>query len=68
MHDLLGPLLFQFEYLNRQKMPSQKKFLERLEEFVGVDREVDPLVEATAIFKAENRAKAKGGGMAPGRM
>jgi len=42
--------------------------VERLEEFVGVDREVDPLVEATAIFKAENRAKAKAGVKAPGRM
>ncbi|RPJ41210.1 MAG: DUF72 domain-containing protein [Candidatus Latescibacterota bacterium] len=35
MHDALGPLLFQFESLNKQKMPSEKKFLERLEEFAS---------------------------------
>ncbi len=31
----LGPLLFQFEYLNKKKMPSQNYFLERLGEFFG---------------------------------
>lgn len=35
LEDVLGPLIFQFEYLNRQKMPSQKQFQERLEEFFG---------------------------------
>jgi uncharacterized protein YecE (DUF72 family) len=29
----LGPVIFQFEYLNRQKMPSQQVFEERLAEF-----------------------------------
>lgn len=29
-----GPLIFQFEYLNRQKMPSQSAFLEKLGELV----------------------------------
>lgn len=31
--DRLGALIFQFEYLNKQKMPSQAEFLERLEAF-----------------------------------
>ncbi len=35
LHDLLGPLMFQFEYLNKQKMPSLPHFLQRLETFVG---------------------------------
>ncbi len=30
----LGPLMFQFEYLNKQKMPSQQQFLEKLERFI----------------------------------
>jgi uncharacterized protein YecE (DUF72 family) len=34
MHDHLGPLMFQFEYLNKQKMPSQSEFLQRFEEFI----------------------------------
>ncbi len=29
----IGPLIFQFEYLNKLKMPSQQQFLLRLEEF-----------------------------------
>ena len=29
----LGPIMFQFEYLNKQKMPSLKQFLDRLYEF-----------------------------------
>jgi uncharacterized protein YecE (DUF72 family) len=33
LRDRLGALIFQFEYLNRQKMPSQAAFLERLAEF-----------------------------------
>ena len=32
--DRLGPLIFQFEYLNRQKMKGQAEFLERLGEFL----------------------------------
>ncbi len=35
MHDKLGPLIFQFEYLNKQKMPGQAAFLERLHAFFG---------------------------------
>ncbi|MFH1681583.1 MAG: DUF72 domain-containing protein [Candidatus Eisenbacteria bacterium] len=35
LHEVLGPLLFQFEYLNRQKMASQKRFLERFGAFVS---------------------------------
>jgi len=31
----LGPVMFQFEYLNRQKMPSKEAFFERFGEFVG---------------------------------
>jgi uncharacterized protein YecE (DUF72 family) len=34
LHDLLGPLMFQFEYLNRQKMGSQERFLESFGAFV----------------------------------
>ena len=30
----LGPLMFQFEYLNRQKMPSQSDFQERFQDFI----------------------------------
>jgi uncharacterized protein YecE (DUF72 family) len=30
----LGPIMFQFEYLNRMKMPSRDSFLERLGDFV----------------------------------
>ena len=33
MKNKLGPIMFQFEYLNKQKMSSKKVFLERLEEF-----------------------------------
>ena len=33
MHGKLGPVMFQFEYLNRQKMPSLATFLDRLHEF-----------------------------------
>jgi len=35
MHGRLGPLMFQFEYLNREKMPSQQVFLEQLGEFIA---------------------------------
>jgi uncharacterized protein YecE (DUF72 family) len=34
LHDQLGPLMFQFEYLNRQKMPSQQVFQERFGAFL----------------------------------
>jgi len=30
----LGPVMFQFEYLNKQKMPSKEAFFERLGEFI----------------------------------
>jgi uncharacterized protein YecE (DUF72 family) len=33
LHAKLGPLLFQFEYLNKQKMPSLAAFLDRLHAF-----------------------------------
>ena len=33
MHNKLGPIMFQFEYLNRQKMPSLRMFLDRLHEY-----------------------------------
>jgi uncharacterized protein YecE (DUF72 family) len=33
LHDVLGPVMFQFEYLNRQKMASQKQFQQLLAEF-----------------------------------
>ncbi len=34
LHDVLGPMMFQFEYLNRQKMASQQDFQERFSAFV----------------------------------
>ncbi len=35
----LGPLMFQFEYLNKEKMSSQVEFMERFESFIeSVDR------------------------------
>ncbi|NOX36684.1 MAG: DUF72 domain-containing protein [Calditrichaeota bacterium] len=34
MQPLLGPVMFQFEYLNRQKMPSLGAFLQHLEAFL----------------------------------
>ncbi len=33
MHGKLGPIMFQFEYLNQQKMPSLAAFLDRLDAF-----------------------------------
>jgi uncharacterized protein YecE (DUF72 family) len=33
MEDVLGPLIFQFEYLNRQKMESQQAFEQKLAKF-----------------------------------
>jgi uncharacterized protein YecE (DUF72 family) len=35
LHDVLGPLMFQFEYLNRRKMASQSRFQDNLEVFAG---------------------------------
>jgi uncharacterized protein YecE (DUF72 family) len=35
LRDVLGPLMFQFEYLNKQKMVSQEAFQERFEPFIG---------------------------------
>jgi uncharacterized protein YecE (DUF72 family) len=34
MHDVMGPVMFQFEYLNKQKMQSQATFLEQLGAFI----------------------------------
>jgi uncharacterized protein YecE (DUF72 family) len=34
LKDVLGPVMFQFEYLNRKKMPSQGRFQESLSEFL----------------------------------
>jgi len=33
LQDQLGPIMFQFEYLNRKKMPAQERFLELFEAF-----------------------------------
>jgi uncharacterized protein YecE (DUF72 family) len=42
----LGPLMFQFEYLNKQKMSSQQVFLERFASFVkNVDRTFEYAIE-----------------------
>ena len=35
LHPYLGPMMFQFEYLNRDKMPSQAAFQDQLGEFMG---------------------------------
>ena len=35
MDTKLGPIMFQFEYLNRKKMPSLQAFLDRLHEFLA---------------------------------
>jgi uncharacterized protein YecE (DUF72 family) len=35
LKDVLGPLIFQFEYLNKQKMKSQENFIELFEKFAG---------------------------------
>lgn len=40
MHLLLGPLMLQFEYLNKQKIPAQGVFLDRLAAFLdGIPRD-----------------------------
>ena len=44
--DKLGVLMFQFEYLNRQKMPSQMEFEKRLAAFLsGISRDVPLALE-----------------------
>jgi uncharacterized protein YecE (DUF72 family) len=35
MEGKLGPVMLQFEYLNRAKMPSRKEFLDRLDQFLA---------------------------------
>lgn len=35
MHGKLGPVMFQFEYLNKKKMPGLDRFLELLDEFIA---------------------------------
>lgn len=46
MGNKLGPVMFQFEYLNRQKMPSLKAFIERLSVFFDhAPKEFDYVVE-----------------------
>lgn len=35
LHDVLGPVMFQFEYLNKQKMPSLAAFLEQFAAFAN---------------------------------
>lgn len=34
MGEKLGPIMFQFEYLNKKKMPSKEAFFERFQEFI----------------------------------
>jgi uncharacterized protein YecE (DUF72 family) len=46
LREFLGPVLFQFEYLNKQKMPSAKAFYERMDGFAaGCRRDVPLAVE-----------------------
>jgi uncharacterized protein YecE (DUF72 family) len=46
MGEKLGPIMFQFEYLNKTKMPSLKAFLDRLHEFfVKAPREFSYAIE-----------------------
>ena len=35
MQNNLGPLIFQFEYLNKKKMPSQQLFMEKITDFLN---------------------------------
>jgi len=65
LHDVGGPVIFQFEYLNRQKMASQKQFLEKLGRFaenagrewlIGIEtRNGNYLNEALFSFLSERR-------------
>lgn len=46
MKKKLGPIMFQFEYLNKQKMPSLKAFLDKLSEFFSsAPKKLDYAVE-----------------------
>lgn len=46
LKDKLGPMMLQFEYLNKQKMPSQNEFLQKLAEFIeGIPRPVPMAIE-----------------------
>lgn len=46
MKNKLGPLMFQFEYLNREKMSSQVEFMERFESFIETaDRNFNYAIE-----------------------
>ncbi len=48
LKDVLGPLMFQFEYLNKQKMQNQHQFQTRLEAFVArLDRSFQYGVETS---------------------
>jgi len=60
----LGPIMFQFEYLNKQKMPSKEAFLEKFGEFIATAPEGyqyalesrNPNYLSPALFKElENR-------------
>jgi len=50
LHDVLGPVMFQFEYLNRSKMPSPQAFLDRLATFVDA-------LPSGFVYAAETRNK-----------
>lgn len=43
LREVLGPVMLQFEYLNRQKMPSAKAFRERMDAFLAGCRRDVPL-------------------------
>ena len=46
MKDKLGPLMFQFEYLNKQKMSGLQEFMKRFEKFIeAIDRDFEYGIE-----------------------
>ena len=47
----LGPLMFQFEYLNKQKMPAQTIFLEKFAQFI---QKVDPSYQYAVEIRNPN--------------
>ena len=51
LEDTLGPLMFQFEYLNRQKMGSQSRFQELFEAFV---RQIPPSYQYAVEIRNAN--------------
>jgi len=56
MKALLGPIIFQFEYLNKQKMVSQALFMERLDTFVAkLPRSYDFAIELRNNAYLNNR-------------